>query len=356
MDLSATDTSLVKLLDYSPDGQDYPKVLTINESENKRKKFLVVKTNNDIKSSQKSLTPEWDFGDSTSAKSENLSQNDKIASLEEDDVFIDEIIKDFNANYRGSEGQDTITSLSNNIYSKQWAKIRRKASSKTPNSLLNDDQMRISESENSTNSQQSNISSLKSFFKSQESLFSKKSAAKLAGSISNLVKDDQQKESPSLKSIHNLISNLNTQTSISSQNINKLKRVAPESVEAEKPKESSNNNLSRSDQVFEVIQNVISNNEEVNKELIDKFLSTYRILELNFQRKKNKTKHFCLLAELAVFLLIILMTILFTLTVVDLIQKVKNKNEILYFNGSNATNVANFSTSSSKKILKYIFK
>ena len=80
------------------------------------------------------LLTEWDFDDKT--------QNDKNISMinedfsEDEDVFDGELLQNFfnsnnninnNKDYRELEGQDTITSLTNNVYKRQLEKIKRKA-------------------------------------------------------------------------------------------------------------------------------------------------------------------------------------------------------------------------------------
>ena len=338
---------LQKLLDSSPESNDLsPNVYNINESssKSKRKKFLVVKANEKEKPNDP-LLPAWDFSD------ENLSEENKIenpldvtlASIEEDDddIFSNEILKEFKK-YRESEGQDTITSLSNNIYQKQLAKIRRKASirsSVTENSCENSDRKKNIEPENSIDSQ---ITSLKSIFKSQESLFSRKSV-KLFDSISTFVQDGQKaitKQSSSPVQIPN------SQMSVSNQYLNKLKKTPEPS---EKIKDSIGTNINKSDQVFEVFQNCITNTEQIDKDMLDKFVSTYKILQLKYQSKKDTNRRICLIAELFVFLAILVLAICFVKTVLTQIRVIKMYSDVQNALPEYGLNIFNVSINFSSK-------
>lgn len=332
---------LQKLLDSCTESNELPNVYDISESNSnsKRKKFLVVKANENEKENDP-LVPEWDFREDILNEENKIEQplDATLASLEDDDVFSDEILKEFK-NYRELEGQDTITSLSNNIYQRQLAKIKRKASlrsSGTVNSYDPIDKIKTSEPENSISSQ---LTSLKSIFKSQESIFSKKSV-KLFDSISTYVQDSSKPHSSS-KLSPDSSPNPTTQISVSTQNLNKQKRITPEPYE--KIKNSSNTNLSKSDQVFEVFQNCITNTEQIDKDMLDKFVSTYKILQIKYQNKKDINRRMCLFAELLVFIMIIILTIWFAKTVITQIQVIQMYSEvgmqkILSENGFNISN------------------
>ncbi|RMZ97075.1 hypothetical protein BpHYR1_024223 [Brachionus plicatilis] len=342
---------LHKLLDSSPESNELPNVYDINESNSKTrsKKFLVVKAN-EADDSNSPLIPEWDFTNDYLSE-ENRTQHPldaTLASLEDDDVFSDEILKEFKK-YRELEGQDTITSLSNNVYQRQLAKIRRKASirsSETANSYDPLDRKKNSDPENSISSQ---ITSLKSIFKSQESLFSRRSV-KLFDSISTYVQDGSKS---SVKHASNYSPNPTAELSVSNQNLNRQKRTTPEP--SEKIKDSSTTNISKSDQVFEVFQNCITNTEQIDQDMLDKFVSTYKILQIKYQNKKDTNRRICLFAELLVFVVIIMLTIWFGKTVITQIQVIQMYSEAsmqkflpnLDLNNSNAS--MNYSTISLKK-------
>lgn len=334
---------LHKLLDSSPESNDLlPSVYSINESSSKPKgkKFLVVKASQKEKPNDPSV-PVWDFSD------ENLSEENKVenvldvtlASIEDDDddIFSNEILNEFKQ-YRDLEGQDTITSLSNNIYRKQLAKIRRKSSirsSGTENSSENCDRKKNIEPENSIDSQ---ITSLKSIFKSQESLFSRKSV-KLFDSLSTFVQDGP-KTIP--RPMSSPVQNANTQMSVSNQYLNKQKKI-PE------PSEKIKDSISKSDQVFEVFQNCITNTEQIDKDMLDKFVSTYKILQIKYQHKKDTNRRICLIAELFVFLAILFLTICFVKTVLTQIKVIKMYSDVQEKLPEYGLNYSNYSMNFSSK-------
>ncbi len=110
---------------------DVVQVSTVNESPTpsfaKKNKFLIVKLNGES-SNPKTLTDAFS-SEVASAKTDdnnNLSQAQNKsgqtfdeANEDDDDVFDADMLDNFvtmNKDYRESEGQDTITSLTNNIY------------------------------------------------------------------------------------------------------------------------------------------------------------------------------------------------------------------------------------------------
>jgi hypothetical protein len=322
-----------------------------------------INVDNNNKNSQKNknqLSNGWDFDD-------NL-QNDKNASIinedfsEDEDVFEGELLNNFfnnnanhNKDYREMEGQDTITSLTNNIYKRQLEKIKRKASlrkssaSSSSNQTLNyinQDSLSSSSNSNILVKNSSPISgntpimAIKNLFKSQDSLNSKKTSSinsfllsvksntpinsitgsqflsiqksqKEAEKVDNTDKPTQMKRDVSNKSILIEQNNLTSETNQKDSSVQVNSTIIG----------------SKQDQMFDAIKEAIDNKTiNLDKQFIDNIVHIVKLQEMHLKKKKDNARRFCFFAELTVFLIILVMGVMFVITVVDHLQVIQNKS------------------------------
>jgi hypothetical protein len=205
--------SLRKLLDISPKdtsshtknkstGSNDAHIIEINENPVQiRKKFTVVKHKADSKcttptESNPNLTAYYDKQVSVFTTTSASDDASDLLMKENEDLFMEDVMQSLTTganNNRYQEGQDTITSLKNSVFVKQLAEMRRRASLKSSksnqtvvstsaNSLNTDNQSQHSGGGGGLQTPTSTISKATAktgqFFRSQESIASKKSSTK----------------------------------------------------------------------------------------------------------------------------------------------------------------------------------
>jgi hypothetical protein len=108
----------------------------VDKKEKPDTNLILMQSNNFDKNSNYKKNP---ASISNASASVNASHKN-LATSEDDDVFSDSPLSKFTSEQeklRESEGEDTITSLSNNIYKQQLEKIKRKASLKSTSAHIN---------------------------------------------------------------------------------------------------------------------------------------------------------------------------------------------------------------------------
>ena len=359
------------------DNVDLNKISTIDETPPKKNKFTIVKnielTDNNKKNvseEKKSIkelptpilrrqtTTDWNFDTSSTNSEFDFKVNNSKTNLptefnetntnfnnEDDDVFDDRLPLNIEkTNYRDLEGQDTITSLSNNIYLKQLAKIRNKKSSfKSTSSKKSDEDINVKnlnptvlEFNRSTSIESSSSrTNIRSLFKSRSSFTSQKSLnverlennSLLPVSTKSSLTDEKNKSSLDITQLGasetfvNLINNKPRKFSIKGSLINIENDV--------------NNTTSKSEQVFQVLKVVIDNNKdsEMTNQFIEQVIKTVKLQQLKKKRKKDIEKRACLALELLVFISILLMSILLIKNVLLQLRIIDSK--FIYFKRTN---------------------
>lgn len=334
------------------------------------------------------LLTEWDFDDKT--------QNDKNISMinedfsEDEDVFDGELLQNFfnsnnninnNKDYRELEGQDTITSLTNNVYKRQLEKIKRKAS-------LRKSSASTSSNQNINYTNQDSINSLSS---SSNSSIQFKNSSPISGNtpimaIKNLFKSQDSLNSKKTSSINSFLLNIKSNTPKTSVNsiagsqlINNVKAPSKEPVDNKSDKTNqmkrniSNKSISfepgnlvadtviasatnqkdsavqvnstvigsKQDQMFDAIKEAIDNKTiNLDKQFIENIVHIVKLQEMHLKKKKDNARRCCFFAELAVFLIILVMGVLFVITVVEHLQVIQNKSlsSSMFNNSSHLTN------------------
>jgi hypothetical protein len=358
---------------------------------------------NNNKNSQKNknqLSTGWDFDDNIQNEKNTPTMNEEYS--DDEDVFDGELLQNFfnnnnnmnnNKDYREMEGQDTITSLTNNVYKRQLEKIKRKASlrkssaSSSSNQTLNntnqDSSNNLSLSSSSSvqlkNSSPSSgntpIMAIRNLFKSQESITSKK-ASSLNSFLLN-VKSNTPKNSVDAFIGSQLLNNPKSQKETDkSDKTNQIKRnISNKSISFEQSnivaetitacainqKDSSvqvNSTIigSKQDQMFDAIKEAIDNKTiNLDKQFIDNIVNIVRLQEMHLKKKKDNARRCCFFAELAVFLIILVMGIMFVITVIEHLQVIQNKSlSSSMFNGTNLSSIldklgASFSSNNVKE-------
>jgi hypothetical protein len=334
-------------------------VKIVNETVVKKSKFTIVKsTDNKLADDKNSvnnlpLTPvllnknefDWNF-DTSSFKSDSdfnlnnsktklhqLSQleinlNEEEEEDDDDDVFNESLLPfnlvDKNQSNRENEGQDTITSLSNNIYLKQLAKIRKKSSNKSKSSISSKSNevqnLNITQS-NSRSASPDFVSSktnLRSIFKNRDSFSSKKSIRIEKGTL--IINDENELAS----------------TDITPSNLNKIRKISSRSslLDIKIEKDATNT----SEQVYQVLKDAIDKNDsELSKKFIQQVVETVKIQQIKKQRKMDKDRKACFMIEILVFLLIFIMAIFLIKNVIAQLEIIDNKKSIYFFNSTNLT-------------------
>lgn len=332
------DENLVKMTDEN--------LSIVNETAVKKKKFTIVKnidinsptdvrlTNNESslpatpiysrQTTKSNINFEWNFDTESESDfkvniaktslqyNQSSKQSLNNESDECDDVFSLPLKETNNVNYREQEGQDTITSLSNNIYLKQLHKIRKKASVKSKSSLSEEPSIEqstenlnlLKPSESSSASSKSNI---KSFFNKNR-----------GGSLVSRNSIDLQKQESNNSLIQKSILDL-TQMSGSENLVSLLKqrsREAKTADDAEMSVTAANATApaqtTKSDEVFQVLKEVIdnTNDTEMTQKFIEQVIQAVRLQQENEKRKKDLQKKICFGLEMFVFILIFMLGVL----------------------------------------------
>ena len=315
------------------------------------------------------------------ASNHNNNNNNELLALDvsfktEDDVFDEEQLN-FNdlpfESHRENEGQDTITSLTNNVYKRQLDKIRRKSQLKrnsiaSSNSSINSttcqpNQRKSESTSGKSSGDDSRTIDFKSLFQSQESIKSKKSAV---GSLAFFSFSNPNASNANIRASIDREPDLNltTTTTTNAKRKPSVKhrystvRSASTTQTILDSKDTSSINVTskanNSDQVFEVLQEVINNNDATNLEkqmFIEKVIRTVTLQKLNHQNKKNTARGACLCAELTIIALILVMAFFFVKTVHDTMQIIHNKtmyaaagdaaNDTIFDSVYNFTNLPN---------------
>lgn len=270
-----------------------------NSSETKRKRFEVIKVGES--SNLDDLTKDKAKNTSTKNNSNwNLSLGSTISrrNSEEDDVFnVDAPFKDFSAdllsqNYRDTEGQDTITSLTNNIYRKQLEKIKRKSSALKNQQLQNHLHIETPPSPSLKSNSSEQFNALKNLLGSQDSVLSKKT-----------------------------LSLLNMGAPITSRHSSSLDEGKTNKYKAMANSNKSINKLGRSKDDAHVVKHKHVD-VEVDEAFLKNIMDSFKMQRLKLQKKRDNAKKMCLVAEILVFIGMLILTIIFVKTVLKIIQTI----------------------------------
>jgi len=305
---------------------------------------------------------DWDF-DTNSLESDFRVNNDKTNlesnfnqssrldlnsnEYEDDDDFNENlpfIYENTNHNFRENEGQDTITSLSNNIYLKQLAKIRKKASIKSsssksslnkfidetnPQNLDKIDKITSAfENEPRSASPDKNTSrnNLLSLFTKRESFNSRQSvdSIKLDNLLQNQISFARTESNKSVLDI--------SQLGLSQNIVNLIKN--PELFALKDSSININTNTendavtNKSEQVFQVLKEVIDNTDdsELTKQFIQQVLDTIKMQQRIREKKKDNEKKACFVLEIFVFFTIFLMSVFLIKNVIIQLKIIDNNS------------------------------
>jgi hypothetical protein len=331
-------------------------VKIVNETAVKKSKFTIVKsTDNKLADDKNSvnnlpLTPvllnknefDWNFDTSSFKSDSDFNLNNSKTKLhqlsqfeinlneeeEDDDDVFNESLLPFNLvdKNRENEGQDTITSLSNNIYLKQLAKIRKKSSNKSKSSISSKSNevqnLNITQSNSRSASPDfaSSKSNLRSIFKNRDSFSSKKSIRIEKGTL--VINDENEQAS----------------TDIIPSNSNKIRKISSRSslLDIKIEKDATNT----SEQVYQVLKDAIDKNDsELSKKFIQQVVETVKIQQIKKQRKMDKDRKACFMIEILVFLLIFIMAIFLIKNVITQLEIIDSKKSIYFFNSTNLTTI-----------------
>jgi hypothetical protein len=305
---------------------------------------------------------DWDFdtnslendfrvnNDKTNLES-NFNQSSRLDlnsnEYEDDDDFNENlpfIYENTNHNFRENEGQDTITSLSNNIYLKQLAKIRKKASIKSsssksslnkfidetnPQNLDKIDKITSAfENEPRSASPDKNTSrnNLLSLFTKRESFNSRQSvdSIKLDNLLQNQISFARTESNKSVLDI--------SQLGLSQNIVNLIKN--PELFALKDSSININTNTendavtNKSEQVFQVLKEVIDNTDdsELTKQFIQQVLDTIKMQQRIREKKKDNEKKACFVLEIFVFFTIFLMSVFLIKNVIIQLKIIDNNS------------------------------
>lgn len=292
---------------------------------------------------------------------QSSSKFDLNSNSEDDDVFNESLpFTNENTNpinFRENEGQDTITSLSNNIYLKQLAKIRKKAASvkssssrSSLNKLSTDetnpqaiDQITLEvENEPQSASPDKNASrtNLRSLFKNRGSFTSRQSIDTI-----KLENQPSLNKSDSYKSVLD-ISQLDLSQNLANLITNpKMFSLKDSSLNVSNPEnDTASSNVNKSEQVFNVLKEVIDSTDdtELSKRFIQQVLETVKTQQRILERKKDKEKKACFVLEMFVFFTIFLMSLFLFKNVIIQLQIIDNKNLKPFTNTTFNNNLANY--------------
>jgi len=286
-------------------------------------------------------------------------------------------------NHRENEGQDTITSLTNNIYRRQLMKLRRNASLRNSETNSSQNSLNristsstgsstaaqnykanpsisvtssiedapVSGSESATSSKEKlslfePMFSVRNIFRSKESLFSRKSFIKGQPSPNSIrmhrINDTKSIELNSdVPKTPNLTNHsfgfMNASEMLASKTSKRSSKTftSQRSINANSEKADKQSEIVKADHVMDVIEEAMDNQDKIiiDQNFIEKVSNTVRIQQLKQQKRRNKAIKICLFAEIIVFIMIILFTVFFARTVINQIQtihaKVKSNKQIL---------------------------
>jgi hypothetical protein len=342
-------------------------LLTVNENERslantenlKKNKFTVIKYNDaeNLKTQVPSSPTNsnryrdkstWNFDDEDPLKNSKNSdaENIELQALnildksnefinEEEDLFCGDLIKEFqgqNSNGREMEGQDTITSLSNDFYKKTLNRIKRKSvgglsnkSNTSTNSLTNignekDSNQNPSVSNSDATSLTEKVGLFKSLFQNNDSLAtSLKSSLRFDGSR-NSVKMRANSHGDLNKSILDLVNRISHKEDTLTENVT--------------VKAASRNELTNSDLVFDALSKAIhsSDHKLVDTQFVEKVVTAVKMQHLDQQRKRDKARKVCLVAQITVFVFVFIMAFFMATSVINILNIIQMKT-----NGNNAT-------------------
>ena len=327
------------------------------------------KTVNEFNVNNSKIDLAKDFSRDT--ESECSSDKPSTSYCDEEDTFNESLIKNmdhFNKKYREAEGQDTITSLSNNIFLKKFEKM--KMSSKTNsnrtlhqdtnnNNILETDHMikSVTDGENSilTLIPNSSVSVSNTPMLGVRSLFRKRGSTStkrtLDSSKSSLVAESMRnnlldfiKSETSLSTINKKSSNVFEMIGKSNSDVNGSLNVKAIAYHGSLRTINVNNEIeeiatSKSDQVFQVLKEAIDKNDDalLDKHFIDQVITTVKFQQLKDKRKKDTVNKLCRILELLVFFTILLMTVFLIINVAHQIKTIK-ENSSMYAPNSSRTN------------------
>ena len=270
----------------------------------------------------------------------NLAKSNDFLS-EEDDLFCGDLLKEFTTQNitnggREMEGQDTITSLSNEFYKKTLNRIKRKSlggisnkSHSSSNSLNNiSNEKDSNKSQSAVNSDATSLNDkvgiFKSLFQNSDSLAtSLKSSLGFSGSR-NSVKMRANSRGDLNKSILDLV--------------NRISYKEDNQAESSTLKAASKTELTKSDMVYDALSKAINSNDHklVDTQFVEKVITAVRNQRLDQQRKKDKARKVCLVAEIIVFVFICVMTFFMANSVISILNLIQLKS----FNNATALNVS----------------
>ena len=267
-------------------------------------------------------------------------------------------------------GYDTITSLSNNAFKKQLEKIKRKASTRnsekdSTSHLSTSSSLNRANLSLSVNNDNDSICDRNSLFETSSiipntpkfelrsfleknggsGVSSRRSSIKFFGSSFKLPTLQKNISQSLNKSILELNQNQNAKAKSPINNAAKDRQKSV-NLETELNKEIShsnqavNVNASKSDQVFDVLREAIHNNDNnlMNKKYIESVIQAVKKQQLKHQRKKDKARRVCLIAEITVFLFVFVMSFFFIKSVIHQLNLIQNLSKISLNQSSNANN------------------
>jgi hypothetical protein len=307
-----------------------------------------------------------DLAKDFSKDTESECSSDKPSYCDEEDTFNESLIKNmdhFNKKYREAEGQDTITSLSNNIFLKKFEKM--KMSSKTNsnrtlhqdtnnNNILEADAVDAENSiltlipNNSVSVSNTPMLGVRSLFRKRGSTSTKRT---LDSSKSSLVAESMRnnlldfiKSETSLSTINKKSSNVFEMIGKSNSDVNGSLNIKANAYHGSLRTININNEIeevatSKSDQVFQVLKEAIDKNDDalLDKHFIDQVITTVKFQQLKDKRKKDTVNKLCRILELLVFFTILLMTVFLIINVAHQIKTIK-ENSSMYAINSSRTN------------------
>jgi len=341
-------------------------LLTVNENEKsiantenlKKNKFTVIKYNDaENRKTQAPSSPThstryrdistWNFDDGDPLKNSD-GENIELQALnildksnefinEEEDLFCGDLIKEFqgqNSNGREMEGQDTITSLSNEFYKKTLNRIKRKSvgglsnkSNTSTNSISltnigneKDSNQNPSVSNGDATSLTEKVGLFKSLFQNNDSLATSLKSSLRFGGSRNSVKMRANSHGDLNKSILDLVNRISHKEDPLTENV--------------AAKAASRNELTNSDLVFDALSKAIhsSDNKLVDTQFVEKVVTAVKMQHLDQQRKRDKARKVCLFAQITVFVFVFIMAFFMATSVINILNIIQMKS-----NGNNAT-------------------
>ena len=342
-------------------------LLTVNENEKnkintenlKKNKFTVIKYNESDNAKTQAITSSptnsnryrdksnWNFDDENTIR-ENSEEKIELQNLnnlgksneyinEEEDLFCGDLIQEFqtqNSNGREMEGQDTITSLSNDFYKKTLNRIKRKSlggissksnsSSNSLNNIANEKDSNQNQSINNSDatSLTDKVGLFKSLFQNGESL---------ATSLKSSIRFDDSRNSVKMRATSH--SDLNKSIL---DIVNRISHKDEPLVENNALKAASKNDFTNSDLVFDALSKAIhsSDHKLVDSQFVEKVVNAVKMQRLDQQRKRDKARKVCLIAEITVFVFVFIMAFFMATSVINIINIIqmksnKNKTELL---------------------------